>query len=153
MILGNRISGSIPINLTGLHVYLLDISYNGLYAAETEVHQWLDRRQSEWSATQTTAPTNVSAVSISSSSIKVSWTPIKYKEDKGGYEVYYSTTPRGPWLEAGMTANKLTSSFEITALSPGKKYYFVVQTRTDPHIKNKNTLVSGYSKVVFASTK
>jgi len=150
---GNRLSGSIPINLTGLHVYLLDISYNSLYAVEPGVRLWLDRLQSAWLDTQTTAPTNVSAVSNSSSSIKVSWTPIKYKEDKGGYEVYYSTTPRGPWVDAGMTTNKLTSSFEITDLSPGKQYYFVVQTQTDPHIKNKNTVVSEYSKVVFAKTK
>jgi Leucine-rich repeat (LRR) protein len=148
---GNRLSGTIPINLTGLRIYMMDISYNGLYTTEAVVHRWLKRLQSSWSDTQTTAPVNVSAVSISSSSIKVSWTPIKYKEDKGGYEVYYSTSPRGPWISAEITANKSTSSFEITGLSPGKKYYFVVQTRTNPHSKNKNTVVSQYSKVVFAT--
>jgi Leucine-rich repeat (LRR) protein len=150
---GNRLVGNIPINLTGLRVYLLDISYNGLYTTEAVVSRWLKRLQSNWSDTQTTAPTNVSAVSNSSSSIKVSWTPIKYKEDKGGYVIYYSTSPRGPWIDAGMTENKSTNSFEITGLSPGKKYYFVVQTRTDPHLKNKNTVISEYSKDVFESTK
>jgi len=150
---GNRLSGSIPINLAGLRVYLLDVSYNGLYTTEEVVQRWLNRKQSNWSDTQTIAPINVSAVSISSSSIKVSWTPIKYKEDKGGYEVYYSTSPRGPWITAGMTANKSSNSFEITGLSPGTKYYFVVQTRTNPHLKNKNTVVSQYSKDAFATTK
>jgi hypothetical protein len=130
------------ITISGNHVIKIEFDF-----------QWLKRRQSNWSDTQTTAPTNVSAVSISSSSIKVSWTPIKYKGDTGGYLVYYSTSPRGPWIAAGMTANKLTNAFEITGLSPGKKYYFVVQTRTNPHFKNKNTVVSEYSKDVFATTK
>jgi hypothetical protein len=56
-------------------------------------------------------------------------------------------------MEAGITPGKSSKSYEVKVLKPGKKYYFVVQSRTVPHPKNKNEVVSGFSKVATATTK
>jgi hypothetical protein len=49
----------------------------------------------------------------------------------GGYRVFYSTTSGGPWTEAGTTASKTDSEYEVTGLTFGQTYYFVAQTWTN----------------------
>ena len=51
-----------------------------------------------------------------------------------------------------MTEYKNASEFEVTGLNPETTYYFVVQTQTDPHYDNKNTVLSEYSEEVSATT-
>jgi Leucine-rich repeat (LRR) protein len=148
----NQLIGNIPINLSSLTSYLIKIDYNSLYLEDKILRRFLNRVSSHWADTQTTAPVNVSAAALTSTSIKVSWTPITYKGDKGGYMIYYRTTPRYPWTLAGITPNKTARSYEVKGLNPGTKYYFVLQTRTDPHVNNKNIVVSELSKDAFATT-
>jgi hypothetical protein len=76
--------------------------------------------------------------------------PISYTSDTGGYRVFYSTTAGGPYTYFGMTADKTASSLTVTGLNPGTTYYFVVQTRTDTHGNNQNTVDSEYSAEVSA---
>ncbi len=44
------------------------------------------------------------------------------------------------------------SSIAVTNLQPGMRYYFVVQSVTDPHGNNANTVVSDRSPEVMGDT-
>ena len=152
---GNQLSSEIPtslINLTHLMIEYTDISYNALYAHDDMLRNFLKSKDPDWEITQTIAPESVSAETISSFSIQVSWTPIIYSDGYGGYEVYYSTTFGGPWTYAGITADKAATSYEVTGLNPGTTYYFVVRTRTRNHSMNDNTVFSEYSEETSAVT-
>lgn len=84
----------------------------------------------------------MAATSASNSSLDISWTPIIYTSNTGGYRVYYSTTPGRPYTYFDMTADKNGSFLTVIGLNPGTPYYFVVQTRTDPPAMNQNTVDS-----------
>jgi Leucine-rich repeat (LRR) protein len=148
----NKLIGSIPSSLTNLtNLYSMDIGYNGLYTDNETLRTFLNGKDSDWESTQTIAPANVSASSLSASSVRVSWTPIIFTSCTGGYKVYYSTTSGGPWSDAGITANKSTASYDVTGLTTGTTYYFVLKTQTNPHVWNDNTVVSDYSAETSAT--
>lgn len=149
----NTLTGTIPTTLTNLTaleiqygVSPLNINYNALHTADKDLWQFLDEKAEGWENTQTLAPTGVFAASETPSSIRVSWTPISYKNDSGSYIIYYNISPQGPWTEAGMTANKSASSFTVTGLNEESTYYFIVKTRTNPHVGNDNTVISEESE-------
>lgn len=145
MLDGNQFSGEIPVNLSSLSAYLIKINYNTLYTGDDMLKRVLNRSDLSWSRTQTVAPTNIKAEPTGEKSVTVSWKPIRYQEDAGGYLVYYSDSPGGPWMLAGQTRVKSRNSFQVTGLNRGFRYYFTVQTRTLPHRDNPNTLTSDYS--------
>jgi hypothetical protein len=151
----NQLSGNPPLGFLEWDRYSereLDIHYNSLHTDNEALSTNIDNFCPRWNNTQTIAPENLNAVATSASSIMVSWTPILYTADPGGYLVYYSTSAEGPWAYAGMTADKSTSSFEVTGLNPNTGYYFFVKTRTYPHSNNSNTVTSEASAVVSAVT-
>jgi hypothetical protein len=146
----NKLSGSIPFSLIYLSLLSdLNVGYNALYTDDDILRGFLNSKDPNWETTQTTAPSDLSAVALSGSSVEVSWTPISYTADPGGYRVYYSTeSGKNYTLFTGITTDKSISKMEVTGLNPGTTYYFVVQTRTDPHTNNQNTVVSSYSREV-----
>ncbi|MCP5052518.1 MAG: hypothetical protein GY940_35445, partial [bacterium] len=149
----NRLSGSIPSSLMNLtHWSPLTIAYNGLYTDNEELRTFLNTKNPDWEKSQTIAPGNITAAGTSNISIKVSWTPIVYTTDTGNYRIFYSTTSGGPWLYYGETSSKDDSFLDVTALYSGTKYYFKIQTQTDPHSKNENTVLSEPSEVVAGVT-
>ena len=150
---GNQLTGSIPSSITNLtQLVWLKCRYNGLYTDDQTVAEFMAGLEIGWEETQTVAPGIVSAAPVSNTSIRVTWTPIIYTGGTGGYRVYYGTTSGGPWTYAGMTSDKLVSSYDLTGLIPGTKYYFILRTQTDAHFNNDNTVVSDPSKEVSAFT-
>jgi hypothetical protein len=152
----NRLNGSIPSNLTNLTNLLngwSNLRWNALYTNDDILRDFLNSKQwgGNWESTQTIAPENVMAVPFSTNSIAINWTPIYYTSNSGGYRVFYSTTQGGPYTYFGMTANKNASSLTVIGLNPGTTYYFVVQTMTNPHPDNLNTVDSEYSAEVSAA--
>ncbi|MCG3193534.1 MAG: hypothetical protein DIJKHBIC_02787 [Thermoanaerobaculia bacterium] len=150
----NRLGGSIPSSYT-VFMYLttLDIRWNALYTSDPALLTFLNGKQSDWSQTQTIAPTNVLATSPTTTTITITWTPIVYTTDSGYYEVMRSTTPGGPYTSSGTTANKSASSYVVTGLNSGTVYYFVVRTVTTSHANNQNTVYSENSPYVSNSTQ
>lgn len=133
---------------------LSDFRWNALYTDNKDMKDFLKSKQwdEEWENTQTILPTNITASPVSANSIEVSWTPILYSVDPGGYEVFYSLDKDGPYTKFGDTTTKKDSRLEVTGLNPLTTYYFKVQTRTDPHSKNNNTVLSEISAEVSAPT-
>jgi hypothetical protein len=130
----------------------VDIGYNGLYSNDPAVRNWLNAFITGWEKTQTIAPANLSASTISSSSVWLTWDPIKYTSGTGGYMIYYSTTPGGPRVYAGLTSGKAAFNYEVKGLQPGTTYYFVLRTRTEPSVNNINLLTSDPGQEVSAAT-
>jgi hypothetical protein len=153
----NKLTGPIPPELRNLKLTKenSDFRYNALYTNDTSLRDFLKSKQvgSDWEGTQTVAPTNVTVEALTGDSIKVSWTPIRFKEFGGGYRVFYSTSSGGPYTLFGTTDDKEASFLTVTGLKSGTTYYFVVQTVTSPHDMNNNTVISEYSEEVSGKTE
>ncbi|NIN35066.1 MAG: hypothetical protein GTN53_27740, partial [Candidatus Aminicenantes bacterium] len=154
---GNQLTGSIPgtlTNLVNLYSDGLNISWNGLYTDDTALRDFLNSKHgsSDWESTQTIAPSGVSAGSETHESVRISWTPVEYKDVTGGYRVYYSTTPGSGYTLSGATPDKYANSHTVQGLEPETTYYFVVETFSDPHSDNQNTVTSEYSTEISAVT-
>jgi subtilisin family serine protease len=144
--------GELPSSLTQLTALAsFNGKYNGFFTNDDTLRTFLNARLANWEATQTVAPVNVSAAAVSGTDVQVSWQPITFTAYTGGYNVYYSTTPGGPYTLSGTTADKTVSTWTVTGLTTGAPYYFVVQTKTDPNENNDNTLESTYSAEVSAT--
>jgi Leucine-rich repeat (LRR) protein len=154
---GNMLSGPIPIELGQLSNLIMSrINYNALYTTDATLRAFLISKQSpnlpDWDKCQTIAPLNVQASLLSPTSIRLTWTPIphapiyyQYYDQLGGYRIFYGTNSGGPYTYAGVTGDKLASNFDLTGLAPAPAYYFVVQTQTNPHMGNPNTVLSEFS--------
>jgi len=147
------LTGSIPTslaNLTKLRSTDTNIGYNALHTSDAGLIAFLNIKDPDWASTQTIAPTNVSAVP-GSASVTVSWTPITYTGNSGGYRIFYATVAGGPYTFYAQTANKGVSSQLVSGLTPGIPYYFVVRTRTNAHPNNQNVVDSENSDEVSAT--
>ena len=149
----NQLAGPVPsalTNMTSLYTDWTNTGYNALYSDEPAVIAFLNLKDAGWSTTQTIAPTGVTASALGEGSVQVSWQAIPYTGNTGGYRVYYSQTPGGPYTYFGQTASKTVTSLQVTGLTPEQRHYFVVQTRTDAHAANLNIVDSAYSAEVSA---
>ncbi|MCP4213769.1 MAG: hypothetical protein GY765_03885, partial [bacterium] len=153
---GNALSGPIPTTITNCTKLLsigLDINWNCLSTADETVRSFVDSRHfTNWENTQTIAPSDIYAGEEAGESVKISWTPIAYQSDGGGYRVLYSTTSGSGYLEAGITADKSIDNYTVTGLTADTDYYFVVETETPAHSNNGSIVVSEESAEVTATT-
>jgi hypothetical protein len=150
---GNMLTGNIPsslTNLTNLYSDWTNIGYNGLHTNDDTVRTFLNSKDPDWEDTQTLAPTNVFGAIITTSSLRVSWTPCHYTEAVGGYAVFYSTSVGGSWVYAGTIADKFASSLNVNVFSEGTEFYVAVKSITEPHTENANVVLSDYSEAVSA---
>jgi Leucine-rich repeat (LRR) protein len=154
---GNLLSGGIPAqlgNLTSLVASRLDLRWNALSTSDATLRAFLNSKQwaGNWEGTQTISPTGASAAPPGTWDALLSWTPILYTGDTGGYQVYTSLTSGGPYTLWGTTGSKSTSSVNVTGLNPLTKYYFVLEAVTNTHGNNQNTVISERSSEVSATT-
>jgi Leucine-rich repeat (LRR) protein len=153
----NRLQGPLPstlTNLTGLRNGGADVSYNALYTSDASLRAFLDLKQrgGDWEGTQTVAPAGLAAGTATVDSVPLSWSSILYTGDSGGYRIWYGTMPGGPYDLAATTAGKSVTASPVSGLSPGTTYYFALDTVTEPHPQNPNTVVSDLSAEVSATT-
>jgi len=151
----NRLNGEIPVellNLASIPDETLNINWNALHSDDPAVIDFMNLTSGNWQSTQTVPPTNVSAEGLSGCGIEVSWDPVAYVEDPGRYGVYVGTSSGGSFTLYGETASKAYTSFVVGDLSPSSAYYFMVDTITDPHVNNSNTVISDLSLQVMGTT-
>jgi hypothetical protein len=128
----NMLSGPIPdafCNLTRL--FFLDVGFNKISAAPA-CASGLDPF---WQETQTVPPTGlqaaITAASTATSTVSLSWAPVRYTFDAGYYEISYAAAGR-PYAVLGVTKDKTVSRFVVEDL-PAGHYRFRVRTFTAAH--------------------
>lgn len=149
----NSLSGRIPSEFTDHALYSLPIGYNALWTTDPNLLAFLNSIEPDWDETQTIAPSDVVAVPMANAAVSVSWAPILYTSDSGGYRVSYSTTSGGPYTFYEMTGSKNDSSLIIRGLPSDTTFYIVVESQTDPHDLNQNTVISEPSVEVMVTTQ
>jgi hypothetical protein len=153
----NRFIGSPPTSLTNLTTLPsggLDLRWNALHTSDASLRAFLNSKQNggDWESTQTIPVTGLVAGVATQTSLQLSWTPILYTADAGGYRVEGSTASGGPYTLLTTTASKASSSATVDGLGAGTTYYFVVTSVTNPHANNQNTVVSEASAEATAPT-
>lgn len=139
----NKLSGQIPAeiaNLTKLQYLILD--KNALYNTNPAIASFLGTKAGLWDTIQTVAPSNAAINAARERSLTVSWTPIAYTGDPGGYGIYVATAPGGPFNLLVTTPDKSVATFSIDGLDPSTDYYVRVNSITYPNSSNKNTVIS-----------
>lgn len=154
----NRLSGEIPstiLKLTRLTDDRSNFKWNGLFTNNKSLRTFLKKKQygRDWESTQTTAPRGITAFSLSKNSIELRWQPIAYTANSGGYRVFYSTAAGGPYKDGPIIDDKAENNGIVKNLVPSTRYYFKVQTWTDNHGSNRDSVYSELSKVAFATTR
>jgi hypothetical protein len=150
----NALEGEIPTSLTNLtNLTSADFTYNALYTDDPTLRAFLSSVDSDWEDYQTVAPEDVTLTYVDSTTFELGWTPILYTEDPGGYRVKAGINSGGPYILYDTTIDKGASGMTVTVPSPNQTYYFVVQTRTEPHGNNDNTLDSEFSAEVTSGDK
>ena len=149
----NQLTGSIPDTLEKLTKLVegrgLSLDWNGLYTTDSDLRDFLNNKSSrDFEATQTVAPANLTPNQLSPTSVELTWTPIAYTGNEGGYRVYYSNSKGGPFSLFDETEGKTDASLTVTGLTPDTKYCFYMETVTYPHADNQNTVVSEKSPIV-----
>ena len=142
------LSGEIPVTLTvgnmpNMQPNNSNFGYNALTATDSNVRSLLASVDPDWESTQTIAPTNLTATVLSSTSVQLSWTPIAYTSDTGGYEIWKGTPGSGGtvWSLEYTTPNKSPNTYTVGDLTPGILYDFKLRTVTNPHANNQNTVL------------
>lgn len=153
----NHLRGPIPqsiTNLTGLEDHRSDFRYNALFTTSAAVAEFVNRKQGEepFENTQTVTPLNVRIVGTTDRNATVSWSPIVYNFNDGGYQVSASTTPGGAPAAVATTLGKDADSITVRNLAPSTTYYFTVRAITHPHWGQKNLVVSDPSAPLQATT-
>ena len=154
----NQLRGTVPASVVNLtEAYYLDLGRNALVAPNASVLAFLQNVSGgDFARTQTVAPANVRVDAVSAFTVSLSWTPIAYSFDPGGYQILASTTPDGPYTPVLTTPAKYIPEAIVTGLSASTTYYFVVKTVTFPHgggnYYQLNTIFSDSSAEVSATT-
>lgn len=152
----NNLYGDLPEFLATR--YRVDLSWNCLHASNPAVLAAMETKHGGgFMSTQTVPPDNVAAKTVESGGtdenrILVSWDPISYADNEGGYKVYFRQAGEPGYHRYGMTADKETSSLTVSNLEPGVEYEFLVNSVTWAHADNKNDLFSPDSDTDSAVT-
>jgi hypothetical protein len=157
----NRLTGEIPAELgrlTDLINNQSDFAFNGLYTQNVGLKKFFQQKQvgRNWEITQTTAldPQYIKVVDFKEHTITISWKPITYTVDTGGYRIFYREEGQ-PYDDKSVvtTTNKTATEAVLKELKKGTKYYFKIRTWTDRHSKNRNRIESKFTKEFSTATR
>jgi hypothetical protein len=91
-------------------------------------------------------PADLTASPVGAGEVALDWDPIRYTDETGGYEIWYSVSSAGLEQLAGKTKYKTDAAFRVGGLTPGRRYFFSVRAFTGPHPDNVNTVFSELSR-------
>jgi len=150
----NRLRGAVPgtlMNLGALADGGLRLDYNLLHTSDAALRLFLESKAGpEWESTQTVPPTGIVIGERTDRSIVVSWNPIAYQGESGGYEVVATPSSGAPIIAT--TASKSIDSVLVRGTEPSTTYSISVRSTTHPHGFQQNFLRSDPAPAVSATT-
>ena len=152
----NALRGLLPrelMNLANLTDDGLRIGFNALFTSDSELRAFVnDVHENEpFELSQTVAPTDVTVGEVTDRSARVTWSPILYIHDEGGYEVMATPTAGGAAVIATTLSKEITST-TLRGLEPGTGYTVTVKATTHPHGYQQNFIRSEASAAVSLTT-
>ncbi len=153
---GNRFVGEIPSQITHL-TKLGDggstIDFNGVHTGDPGVAAFMDAKfGGGWRDRQTVPPEYLTVEWVTGLSTGLTWDPIPYQSDEGGYVVMVATDAGGPYETSARTLGKHLRRWPIYDLAASSTYYVKVCTVTEPHPANQNTVVSELTAPLTVTT-
>lgn len=142
----NLLSGPVPDALFQLAAWNLRLDWNAL-SSETpasDPHRFHQR--------QTIPPGDLRVTRVTGTTVTLNWTPIEFFFFEGGYEVYYSIDPKGPYQLFDRTRDKTKDSVTVTGLDSDTPYYLALKSVSESHDFNRNIVTSEASQQVSART-
>ena len=153
----NALRGPIPAELTqltGLDERYSDFAYNALFTNDERVRAFINSKHydGDFEQTQTVMPTNVRITQTTDRSATLTWTPIRYDYNAGGYQVLARNELTGQ-VKVATTSSKGLDTITVRNLLPETPYTYTVSTVTHPHSGvQKNLIVSDPSPRLQAPT-
>ncbi|MGD8441046.1 MAG: choice-of-anchor Q domain-containing protein, partial [Holophagae bacterium] len=152
----NALMGPLPLTITNL-VSLgddsSDIQMNGLYTGDPGVAAFLDSKCGpDWKDVQTITPTGFSMIGATGVSVTLGWNPIPFSWNPGGYDIFISDSPSGPFVHAGRALDKTAAAWTVFGLLPSTPYFFRICSVTDANAENRNTVVSELTAPITVAT-
>lgn len=131
----NQLTGTVPNKICGLpNLQELDLTYNRLSITEPPTPDCATQLNPRWMDTQTLPPADLRATAISSDTVRLEWTPIRYNTDSGFYEISSLPTIAAVGIITptihGQTETKRSSVYTVTNLVPDITYQFSIRTHT-----------------------
>jgi hypothetical protein len=152
----NQLRGEVPDTIVALEsLRLCDLGHNMLSTSDPGVLAFLHDKDPDWAQAETVAPTDVHVVDASETSVQLGWTPIAYTRDGGYYEVSYTGTSGGLYID---TVSKTEDGYLAEGVSPcaGNSFSMAVRTCTPAHgypgflVYQQNDLWSDYGELSIA---
>jgi hypothetical protein len=130
LLANNQLSGNVPQRICELtkSVTVADFAFNQLSANNLTVAHCLNQLDPDWAASQITPPTGLHVTAITTDSLELQWTPIRYSQGAGDYEISYATSLDGPFTLHGHTLDKQVNRYLLNHLTPGQSYTILVRT-------------------------
>jgi len=155
----NQFSGAIPGAILASPALRdgdgVDIRWNALSLGDPTLITRMSAKQvdgKDWKKTETVPPANLKAVALGPGTVRLSWTPIAFRDGAGSYRIYHASSAAGPFTLVATTADKRASQIDVTGLAPASPHCFRVQTTSLPHPDNANAVVSAMSEMAVAAT-
>ena len=140
----NALRGEVPAELLDLdQLGQVRFGFNALTTSNAALRNFINERQDgdPFEDTQTVPPGGITVSDVTDRSAVVSWTPIRFVESEGGYEVH-ATPAGGGESVVSTTGSKRGSSHIIRGLSPETSYSVSVRTTSHPFGFQQNFLRS-----------
>jgi len=153
----NALRGPIPkeiTKLTTLEDLRSDFAYNALFTTDATVRAFMNAKHhsGDFEETQTLTPTNVKVAQTTDRSATLTWTPIRYTYDGGGYQVVVSKSSSGAPVAVATTNSKEFDTITVRNLEPSTQYFFTVAAVTHPHDYQESLIVSDPTAPLSART-
>jgi Leucine-rich repeat (LRR) protein len=153
---GNLMAGELPSFMSS-RPESIDLRWNQLQSGNASVLNQVEAKHgNKFANTQTLRPKNLSARAAGNTGnenrIDLTWDPIAYTGNDGGYEISLKKAGDGDYTGVGFTADKSIDSYTIPDLEPDADYRFKVRAITWEHQGNSNISYSPVAETAQVTT-
>ena len=153
----NALRGPIPkelTKLTKLADHASNFGWNALFTSDKAVKDFVNAKDGsgDFEETQTVTPTNAKVAQMTDRSATLTWTPIRFGGDEGGYQVIVRKSPGGEPVAIATTSSKNVDTITVRRLDPSTQYFFTVSTVSHPFDAQKNLIISDPTQMIAASS-